>query len=703
GRTSTTEEPAPAGGSLFAAPPHTGPWRDLGAFVVTPRLGELVVSADGATLLVGVAGPDSTTTGYITSWWRVDGGGSAPARRWTRSVAGESTATFAAQGDLLFTSKRPVPPGPADADGEGGHDDDTAVLWCLPAGGGEAYALARRVGGWTGLTAARRAGTVLLTGDAQVSSADELQHAELTALRRRRKISAILHEVYPVRYWDHDLGGTDVRVLGVDLDREPGARDHAPAADDLRDLTPARGCPTGSVRGLSDDGTVAVLDWSEPGNAGARRDVVVTLDTRTGTAQVLARDAVDDFHDGVLSPDGRLLACVRETASTPTRSVDRQLWLVDRRDGSSRRLAADWDAWATPRAFSPDGSTLFVSVDEQGHGPLYRLDLSSGERRRLTEDGTIGSVVLAPDGSTLYAVRSSSVDPGTVIAVDTTTGALRELPGPVDYPALPGRRTEVVARAADGTPVRGWLLLPSDASPEHPAPLALWIHGGPLGSWNAWSWRWCPWLLVSRGYAVLLADPALSTGYGIDFVRRGWGRWGAEPYTDLMSITDLVEQRSDIDAGRTVAMGGSFGGYLANWIAGHTDRFRAIVSHASLWNLETFVPTTDAAWYWARELSPEMRAAYSPHHFADQIRTPMLVVHGDKDYRVPISEGLALWWSLVSRFDGPGAELPHKFLYFPDENHWVQSPQHVELWYETVLAFLDAHVGSGNFSRPAAL
>jgi dipeptidyl aminopeptidase/acylaminoacyl peptidase len=278
-----------------------------------------------------------------------------------------------------------------------------------------------------------------------------------------------------------------------------------------------------------------------------------------------------------------------------------------------------------------------------------------------------------------------------------------EVPSPVEVPELPGRLEDVETVTADGVRVRGYLALPATASAEQPAPLALWIHGGPLGSWNAWSWRWCPWLLVARGYAVLLPDPALSTGYGLDFVQRGWGEWGDKPYTDLMAITDAVEARADIALGSTVAMGGSFGGYMANWVAGHTDRFAAIVTHASLWNLETFGATTDASWYWARELTPEARTRNSPHRFADRISTPVLVIHGDKDYRVPISEGLALWWELVSRFDGAPDELPHKFLYFPDENHWILSPQHAIVWYETVLAFLETALSGGNFVRPAAL
>ncbi|HWJ84555.1 MAG TPA: prolyl oligopeptidase family serine peptidase, partial [Cellulomonas sp.] len=223
----------------------------------------------------------------------------------------------------------------------------------------------------------------------------------------------------------------------------------------------------------------------------------------------------------------------------------------------------------------------------------------------------------------------------------------------------------------------------------------LWIHGGPLGSWNAWSWRWNPWLLVAQGYAVLLPDPALSTGYGQEAIQAGWGAWGAAPYTDLLAITDAVEARDDIDETRTAAMGGSFGGYMANWVAGHTDRFRAIVTHASLWALDQFGPTTDAAFYWAREMTAEMAHENSPHRFVDQIVTPMLVVHGDKDYRVPIGEGLRLWYELLSASGSPADDegrSEHRFLYFPDENHWVLSPQHAIVWYEVVRAFLARHV-----------
>ena len=166
-----------------------------------------------------------------------------------------------------------------------------------------------------------------------------------------------------------------------------------------------------------------------------------------------------------------------------------------------------------------------------------------------------------------------------------------------------------------------------------------------------------------------------------------------------MAAVDAASVHPRIDETRMAVMGGSFGGYMANWIAGHTDRFAAIVSHAGLWALDQFGGTTDGAYWWSREMTPEMARANSPHLFVSDIATPMLVIHGDKDYRVPIGEALRLWYELLSRSAAPAADsgpeagtTEHRFLYFPSENHWVLSPQHAKIWYQVVLAFLDRHV-----------
>jgi dipeptidyl aminopeptidase/acylaminoacyl peptidase len=168
-----------------------------------------------------------------------------------------------------------------------------------------------------------------------------------------------------------------------------------------------------------------------------------------------------------------------------------------------------------------------------------------------------------------------------------------------------------------------------------------------------------------------------------------------------MTITDTAEARDDIDAEHTAVMGGSFGGYMANWIAGHTKRFHAIVTHASVWAFDQMGPTTDAAFYWYRELDPELADANSPNNWADDITTPMLVIHGANDYRVPLSEAIRLWWDLQSRAENGTGQ--HKFLFFPDENHWILTPGHIKVWYGTVFAFLAHHVLGKDWERPEML
>jgi dipeptidyl aminopeptidase/acylaminoacyl peptidase len=367
-------------------------------------------------------------------------------------------------------------------------------------------------------------------------------------------------------------------------------------------------------------------------------------------------------------------------------------------------VAQTWDRRPTSITWSSDGTSLVVTADDGGRAPVFLVELSTSTVTQLTDDDFAYTDVVAAPGGVLYALRSSYAAPPHPVRIDPG-GAITVLPC-VDLPTLPGTLTDVTAAAADGTLLRSWLVLPADAEDSAPAPLVLWIHGGPLGSWNSWSWRWNPWLLAAQGYAVLLPDPALSTGYGQEFIQRGWGAWGGPPFDDLMAATDAACAHPRIDPTRVAAMGGSFGGYMANWMAGHTNRFAAIVTHASLWALDQFSPTTDHAYYWRREMTPEMTVANSPHQFVGRICTPMLVIHGDKDYRVPIGEGLRLWYELLAKSALPAGEdgsSPHRFLYFPSEHHWVVAPQHAKIWYQVVIAFLAEHVLGASAELPETL
>jgi dipeptidyl aminopeptidase/acylaminoacyl peptidase len=681
-------------------PPPT-PFHDLDAYVALPRMSGLALSPDGTRLVTAVSTLDAKRTRYVTALWEVDPEGVRPARRLTRSAKGESAARFASTGDLLFTSARP------DVDGDA-EDDAPAALWLLPADGAEARVVASRKAGVDGVVVAQDAPVVVLPSDVLPSAVDDADDERLIGARTDAKVAAILHTQYPVRYWDHDLGPAQTHLFAGDLTTLTGpAEAGAPAPRlALRDLTPRPGVGLGHQDAvLSPDGRTLVTSWTRPGARGAVRQVLVAVDVLTGAQRTLVDDPAADVASPVVSPDSRRVAFVRETVSSPDEAPRVELWVLDLEVARAepRRVAAGWDRWPHEVVWTRDGAGLLVQTDDLGRGPVFHVDLATDAVTRVTaDDAVLSDLRLSPDGRTLYALRTSYAAPAHPVRIDLAAALASgtpveavALPAPAPLPTLPGTLTEVTTTAEDGAEVRSWLVLPEGASAAAPAPLLLWIHGGPLGSWNAWSWRWNPWIMAARGYAVLLPDPALSTGYGQDFVQRGWGAWGAAPYTDLMAATDAAVARDDVDETRTGAMGGSFGGYMANWVAGHTDRFRAVVTHASLWALDQFGPTTDHAFYWEREMTPEMALANSPHLSVEKISTPMLVVHGDKDYRVPIGEGLRLWYELLSRSGLPADEqgrTPHRFLFFPDENHWVLSPQHAKVWYQVVDAFLAEHV-----------
>jgi dipeptidyl aminopeptidase/acylaminoacyl peptidase len=677
------------------------PFHDLEAFVGLPRIGGLALSPDGTRLVATVQTLDAKKSGYVSALWELDPAGEAPARRLTRGAKGESGAAFTREGDLLFTAGRPGT-NPGDE-----HDDsEVPALWLLPRAGGEARLVARRAGGVGGLTVAREAGTVLLASGTHPLADEHGDDTEVVKARKESKVSAILHETYPVRYWDHDLGPAGTRLFTA---TPTDVSALAAEADPRLDLTDLTGHVPGRVDDraswdISPDGRTVVVDWTVPEAKGDRRVVLATIDVASREVTVVADDAEVEHEGGRFSPDGSQIAVTLFRRSTPHRAPDVSLGLLPAGGGEVRDLTPDWDLWpGTPR-WTPDGSALVVAADEQGRSPLYRVDVSTGERTRLTtDDGAYASYEVSADGQWVYALRSAIDSPAAPVRVPIGGGAPQPIPSPVPAVEVPGTLTEVTTTAEDGTPLRAWLALPEGASADSPAPLLLWIHGGPLGSWNAWTWRWNPWTATARGYAVLLPDPRLSTGYGQEFIEKGWGAWGAAPYTDLMAITDATVARDDVDEERTAAMGGSFGGYMANWVAGHTDRFRCIVTHASLWALDNFGLTTDAAYYWLHELTDEMAQANSPHHHVDAITTPMLVVHGDKDYRVPINEGLRLWYELVARSADENGETPHRFLYFPDENHWILTPNNSRAWYATVFAFLDQHVLGKDWVRPEEL
>jgi dipeptidyl aminopeptidase/acylaminoacyl peptidase len=648
---------------------------DLGAFTALPRLTGLTLSLDGSRLVAVLQQPDAKGARYTSSLWNLDLDGDAPTRL-THSDKGETAPAFRPDGSLLFVSSRPDVAGSGD-------DEDDGALWCLPAAG-EPSVLSRRPGGLGGPVVAAGSGDVVLSGSRLTYSSDD-DDAARRSTRKDRKISAILHTGMPIRYWDHELGDESPRLLLLGDSSE--IRDLAP--DATTELLEAG-------YSISADGSTVAASWRPRRPHGKCPYAVSVIDVPSGKRSVLMAADGWQYGNPVISPDGTRVALEQERDGSFERPMQDTLLIVAVAEGEPVQVDLG-DLYPTGWVWSADSATLYVSGDLHGRGGVLAVDAATGfVERTLADDAVYSSLCPAPDGAAIYALRSTIDAPPHPVRLDP--GAERQVPvaltSPAPVPDLPGDLVELSATAADGQSVHGWLCLPPQS--DKPAPVMLWIHGGPFGSWNSWSWRWNPWVAVAHGWAVVLPDPALSTGYGKRWFDRAWPYVAADVFADCEAVLDAVLEMPDVDASKVACLGASFGGYMTNWVAGHIDRFQAIVTHAGLYALDQQHKTTDAAQYKTGIFGepaehPEWYIANSPHNGAVG-ETPMLVIHGSRDYRVPVSEALRLWWDLVSGWDGEPETMPHRFLQLTGENHWVLSPANAEIWYDALLGFCAQHV-----------
>ncbi|MDP9806541.1 dipeptidyl aminopeptidase/acylaminoacyl peptidase [Trueperella bonasi] len=665
-------------------------FESLENFVSHPRISALTTK-HGRTIAT-VARISQAKDSYVSSL--VDISNDRP-RTLTRSMKGESLMAIGERGEVYFASGR---------NDEHGNENAHA-LWMLPPSG-EARVIARTPGEILAVIAA--GGKLFITAKTFPKRNAE-EAAELAKKRADLGVSAILHEDFPVRYWDSDLGPTYPHLFVADT---PDLDDFAAVVPDEPEeelalpkseiaLRPIR-LPEGKLSDVhvSADGTRALVTIGRTvKNSTEQVSSVYEIDVETGASREVAvaprqHSLVADYTSytaGPYSPDG---SQVLVHASSGNMDGDPlRAWIEIAEGGERRRIPADFDDWPSECAWVSN-DTLVLSAPRRGRQSLY-LVTTAGHANLLTDDDYAYTNIGVRDGA-IYALRSAITEPGQPVRVNLD-GQVTELTELTPDVHAPGRTENVTTHGTDGTEIRAWLCLPKDTN--SPAPLLTFVHGGPWGTWNDWTWRWNPWPFVAKGYAVLLPDPAISTGYGQAMIDRGNDAIGDAPYTDILKLIATTEEREDIDEKRTALLGGSYGGYMANWMAGHTGkRFACIVSHASLWNIAHMAGTTDnGSWYeW---MMPSQEAIYSPHRFADQIQVPMLVIHGDKDYRVPISQSHALWQALnrVAHVRG------HKFLYYPDENHWILKPSNSMVWYQTVMAFLDHHVLGKEWSKPELL
>lgn len=398
-----------------------------------------------------------------------------------------------------------------------------------------------------------------------------------------------------------------------------------------------------------------------------------------------------------ISPDGRTLAYV--AMARPGYESDRQvLTLRDLPSGEVRPLTAAWDRSVGSIEWTKDGRALLVTADDRLETPIFRVEVASGKVTRLTGEGSYGNVHALAGGGAI-ATMNSIMAPDDLYRLDDR-GRVAKLTD-LNHDLL-GQLDAVVFQkfsfaGANNDPVWGWVLKPANSSA--PLPIAFLVHGGPQGSFSdSWSYRWNPRLFSAPGYAAVSVDFHGSTGYGQGFqdaINRNWGGW---PLQDLQKgLAYATAHDPQLEANDACALGGSYGGYMMNWIEGNwPDRFKCIVQHDGVFDARAMAFETEELWFdeWEHGGHPYFEAPqeyerWNPVNFVQSWKTPQLVVTSEKDFRIPYTQGIAAFTALQRR------NIPSRLLVFPDENHWVLKPKNSVQWYHEVFGWMRQWLGQG--------
>ncbi len=395
----------------------------------------------------------------------------------------------------------------------------------------------------------------------------------------------------------------------------------------------------------------------------------------------------------VYSPEGgRIAYCAMRRAGYE--ADKRELLVYDRKTGKTAEAAPGFDRSAGPPVWSPDGRRLFFAAQDRGTTGIYAVDAAGGEPAALTGGATDHDPAVTPDGEWLVFGRETLCAPPEIYRASTGAGAEASALTALNAEALSGiamnEAEEFWYEGAKGAKVQGFLLKPPGFEAGKKYPVVFMIHGGPQGMFGLdFHERWNAQLFAAPGYVAVMINPRGSTGYGQAFTDAIRGEWGGTCYEDLMKGFDhVLETYPFCDRERTAAAGASFGGFMVNWIAGHTGRFRCLVSHDGIFNNEMMDYATDELWFSEWEFggapweAPEEYRKYSPHLHVPDMKTPVLVIQGEQDFRCPASEGLDFFTALQRR------GVPSRLLYFADEGHWVLKPKNRRVWWETVMGWL---------------
>ncbi len=500
--------------------------------------------------------------------------------------------------------------------------------------------------------------------------------------------SARAYEHLLFRHWDTWEDGMRSHLFvvpldgGAALDLTPGDRDVPPFSLGGEDLA------------VSADGQEVCFarNDAEVPAASTNADLFVVA-TAGGEAR---RIASGPGYEGQprYSPDGTRIAYRAQVRAGY--EADRwRLMVYDRRSGNTTNLTEGFDSQIEDVAWSADSKTLFFTAPEGGREPVFAVAAAGGPVRKIAS-GTFSGLQASRDGRTLVATQVAYTHPAEVVRMATDGSGLTRVTR-INDAFLAGFSLKagesVTYRGSAGKDVQAWVVKPPDFDPARRYPLLVLIHGGPQGAWtDGWTYRWNAQVFASAGYVVFAPNPRGSVGFGQQFVDDVNGDWGGRAFEDIMKGTDFAQSLPYVDKDRTAAAGASYGGYMVNWIAGHSDRFRALVSHDGVFDLVSKYGSTEELWfpewefggpYWE---NPEMYARWSPSAHVKSFKTPTLVIHGELDFRVPLEQGLGMFTALQRR------GVPSRLLVFPDENHWVLKPQNSVRWYREVIGWLDRWV-----------
>ncbi len=393
------------------------------------------------------------------------------------------------------------------------------------------------------------------------------------------------------------------------------------------------------------------------------------------------------------SPDGKYIA-YRSQARAGYESDKWRLVVLERATGRLTLPADAVDRSIESFVWSPESTRIFFGAVDRGHQSIQFVPIEGGAvRAAVSGANTLDDLQFTPDGKTIVFTRHSGSSPVEICKASSTGGAVDQLTHLNDdllnqYQLTP--LEDFWVTGAENTQVQSFLVKPPGFDPAHKYPVLMLIHGGPQGEWGeSWTYRWNAQVFAGAGYVVVMPNPRGSVGYGQKFTDAINQDWGGKPYDDIMAVTDYVAKLPYTNADRMAAAGGSYGGYMIDWILGHTNRFKCLVSHAGVYDLRSEAESTEELWFPLWEFggmpwdNPEVYDKWSPSKFVTEFRTPTLVVHGELDFRIPYSQGLQLFTALQLQ------KVPSELLVFPDEGHWVLKPQNSALWYKTFLDWVD--------------